>query len=157
MFTIPVSSKEPIPDWPETWYCLEIQVTSTKDNRAMSTPPHMWQVPIVEDMVRDGKCSLTEAIVTGPGWAILFYGWQLLGEGLSLGEAQDGTFTLSGAISWVGKQAQLSAKPVSLGDSWWLITQAITKGHIEPSGHGCPCSIPPASTTFNFHNQDYSP
>ena len=45
-------------------------------------------------------------------------------------------FMLSGAISWVGKQPQLSAKLVSLGDGWQLITQAITKGHIEPRGLG---------------------
>ena len=46
-------------------------------------PPHTWQVPIVEDMVLEGTPGLTEAVVTGPGWAVLFYGWQLLGEGLS--------------------------------------------------------------------------
>ena len=120
------------PDWPETWYCLEIQVTSAKDGRATPPPPHTWQAPVMEDMVQDGKSSLTEAVVTGPGWAILCYRWQLLGEGLSLGEAQDATFMLLGAISWVGKQAQLSANPVSLGEGWQLITKAITKGCIEP-------------------------
>ena len=51
----------------------------------------------------------------------------ILGEGLSLGEAHDATFTLSGAISWVSKQAQLSANAVSLQEDWQLITQAITK------------------------------
>ena len=65
--------------------------------------------------------------MTGPGWAILFYGWQSLGEGLSLGEAQDAMFTLLGAISWVGKQAQLIANQVSLGEGWQLIAQAITE------------------------------
>ena len=95
--------------------------------------------------------------MTGPGWAILFYGQQSLGEGLSLGKACDTTFTLSGATGWVGKQAQLSTKPVSLGEGWWLSTQAITEGHIEPRGPGHPHSIPPASTPFNFCNQDLSP
>ena len=41
-------------------------------------------------------------------------------------------FMLSGAISWVGKQAQLSANPVSLGEGWWLITQAITRRMHQP-------------------------
>ena len=50
-------------------------------------PPHAWQAPVVEDMLQDGKSGLTEAVVTGPGWAILFYGRQSLGERLSLGEA----------------------------------------------------------------------
>ena len=59
-------------------------------------------------MLCDGKSGLTEAIVMGPGWAILFYGRHLLGEGLSLGKAWDAMFTLSAVISWVGKQAQLN-------------------------------------------------
>ena len=65
-------------------------------------------------------------------------------------------FTLSGVISWVGKQAQLSVKPVSLGDGWQLIAQAVTKGHIKPRGTGHPHSVPPISTLFNFYNQDSS-
>ena len=44
-----------------------------------------------------------------------------------------------------------------LGDGWQLITKAITEGHIKPRGPGCPLSIQPASTPFNFHNQDLSP
>ena len=104
-----------------------------------------------------GKSGLTEAVVTSPGRAILFYSQQLLGEGLGLGKVQDTMFTLSGAISWVGKQAQLSTKPVHLGDGWQLIAKTITKGHIGPRGPGHPRSIPPASPPFNFHNQDLSP
>ena len=96
------------------------------------------------------QAGLTEAVVTGPGWAILFYGWQSLGEGLSLGEAQDAMFTLSGAISWIGKQAQLAAKPVSLGDGQQLIAQAITEGHIEPRGPGDLRSIPTCINTIHF-------
>ena len=104
------------PDCPEIWYCLEIQVISTEDKRAAPPPAHVWQVPIVENMVWDGKAGLTEAVVTGPGHTILFYGQWSLGEGLSLGEAQDTAFTLSGTITWVDKPVQLSAKP-----GWWLV------------------------------------
>ena len=39
------------PDHPETQYFLEIQVISTKDERAAPPPSHTWQAPIVEDMV----------------------------------------------------------------------------------------------------------
>ena len=111
---------------------------------------------IVEDMVHEGRTGLTEAVVTGPGRAVLFYGHHSLGEGLNLGEARDAAFTLSGIIAWVGKQAQISAKPISLADGRQLIAQAITEGHIKPRGPGHPWSIPPASTPFNFHNQDTS-
>ena len=62
-------------------------------------------MPEVEDMLHDGKSGLTGAVVMGPGQAILFYGRQSLGEGLSLDEACGTMFMLSGAISWVGKQA----------------------------------------------------
>ena len=145
-------SQSPVrkPDCNETWYCLEIQVISTKEGRVTPPPSHTWKAPIVEDMVQDGKVGLTEAVVTAPHWAILFYGQWSLGEGLSLGEVQDATFILSSIISCIGKQAQLSAKPASLGDGWQLITQAITEGHIKPRGPSCPHSIPPASTLYNF-------
>ena len=98
---------------------LEIQVTSTEDKRATPPPPHAWQAPIVEGMVLDGKADLTEAIVTGPGWAILFYRQWLLGEGLSLGEVWDAVFTLSGAISlgWQTSPTQCT-KPISLHNGW---------------------------------------
>ena len=39
------------PDCHETWYCLEIHVVSTKDERAVPPPSHTWQAPIAEDMV----------------------------------------------------------------------------------------------------------
>ena len=65
--------------------------------------------------------------MTGPSWSVLFYGRQSLGEGLSLGEVQGAMFMLSGAISWVGKQAKLNVNPVSLDEGWLLIGQAITE------------------------------
>ena len=68
-------------------------------------------------MLQEGKAGLTEAVVMGPGQAILFYGRQSLG-GLSLGEAHDAMFTLTGDISWVGEQAQLNANAMSLEEGW---------------------------------------
>ena len=57
----------------------------------------------MEDMVLEGRVGLMEAIVTGPGWPVMVYGWQSLGEGLSLNEVGNAAFTLSGIIAWVGK------------------------------------------------------
>ena len=34
----------------------------------------------MEDMVQEGRAGLMEAVVSGPGRAILFYGQQSLGE-----------------------------------------------------------------------------
>ena len=61
-------------DHPETLYCLEIQVILTEDGGATPPPLHTWQAPVVEDMLQDGTSGLTEAVVMGPGQAILFYG-----------------------------------------------------------------------------------
>ena len=34
-------ARKPTPDWPETWYCLEIQVILTKDGGMTLPLPHM--------------------------------------------------------------------------------------------------------------------
>ena len=73
-----------------------------------------------------------------------------------MGEAWDAMFMLSWAISWVGKQAQLNANAVSMGEGEWLIAKAITEWHTKPRGPRWPCLIPPASPPFSFHNQDKS-
>ena len=62
------------PNCPETQYCLEIQVISTEDDKAIPPLSHAWQGPIMEDMAQEGRAGLMEAVVTGPGIAILFYG-----------------------------------------------------------------------------------
>ena len=80
---------------------------------------------MVEDMLQNGKSGLTEVVVMGPGWAILFYRRQSLGEGLSLGKVCDTVFTLSGAIIWVGKQVQLISNTLSLLEGQQLIAQTI--------------------------------
>ena len=63
------------------------------------TPPplHAWTTPVVEDMLREARDGLTEAVVTGPGRAILFYGRRSMGEGLKVDEARDAAFLLTGA------------------------------------------------------------
>ena len=105
-------------------------------------------------MLWDAKSGLTEAVVMGPGQAILFYGMQSLGEGLCLGEAWDAMFMLSEGISWVGKQAQLNPNALSLWEGQQLIVKVITKWHAEARGPGCPHSCLPALPPFRFHNQD---
>ena len=72
----------------------------------------------MEDLLWDGKSGLTEAVVMCPGQAILFNGRQSLEEGISLGEVHEASFTLSGAISWVSKQAQLNANALSPWEGW---------------------------------------
>ena len=92
-----------------------------------------------------GHAPRWEMVVIGPGQTVLFYGRQSLGEGLSLGKVWDATFMLSGAISWVGKQAQLNANPVSLNEGWQLIAQAITEQALNPED-------PDILTPFHLHH-----
>ena len=135
-----------MPDCPETQYCLGIQVISTEDGGA--TPPsHAWQVPVVEDMVCDGKSGLTKAIVMGPGQAVLFYGRWSLGEGLSLGE-ECHVYTI---------RAQLNTNPLSLWEGQQLIAKAITEQHIEARQPGCPHSHLLVTPPFMVHSRDKSP
>ena len=61
-----------------------------------STPTLSFlESPLMEDMLHDARTSLTEAVVTGPGRAVLFYGRHSMGEGLTMDEARDATFLLT--------------------------------------------------------------
>ena len=68
-------------------------MTLTKELGAVPPPSH---APLVEDMLHNTRTSLTEAVVIGPGRAILFYGRHSLGEGLALGKARDAAFLITG-------------------------------------------------------------
>ena len=129
-----------MPDHPETPYCLGIYMTLTKEVGATWPPSHAWTAPVVEDMLHHGRTSLTEAVVTGPGRAVLFYGRQSLREGLSLGKARDAAFTLTGTGTWVGKLAHLVADSLTLWEGQQVITQGVTQCWIEARGPGHPHS-----------------
>ena len=89
-------------------------MTLTKETGATPQPAHAWTVPLVKDMLCHGRTGITKAVVTSPGRTVLFYGRQSLGQDLSLGEARDATFTLTGAGTWVGKPAYLAADPLTI-------------------------------------------
>ena len=99
---------------PNTRHCLEKHVTLTEELGAVPLSSHAWTVPLVEDMLCYARTSLTEAVVTGPGRPVLFYGRCSLGEGLSLGEARNAAFLLRGSGTWVGKPAYLAADPLTI-------------------------------------------
>ena len=65
-------------------------------------------------MLHYARIDLTKAVVMGPSRAILFYGRWSLGEGLSLGEARDAAFVLTGLGTWVGKAAYLATDPLTI-------------------------------------------
>ena len=92
---------------PDMKHCSEIQVTLTEEFGATPPPSHAWMAPLVEDMLCDARTGLTKAVVTGPGRAVLFYRMHSMGEGLTVDEARDATFLLTGAGTWMENQPTL--------------------------------------------------
>ena len=101
-------------------------------------PLHAWTAPVVEDMLWQARDGLTEAVVIGPGRAILFYGRHSMGEGLKAYEPRDATFLLTGAGTWVGKSAYLTTNPMMLQEVKRAITQAISDNKVKARGPGHP-------------------
>ena len=106
--------------------------------------------PLVEDMLCDARTGLTEAVVTGPGRAVLFYGRCSMGEGLTTDEARDATFLLTGAGMWVGKLAYLAADPMTIQEGKRAIAQAVSDHWVKARGPRCPRVNLPAQQPFQF-------
>ena len=138
-------------------YCLEIRVTLTDELGDTPPPLHAWMAPVVEDMLREARAGLTEAVVIGPGRAILFYGRCSMGEGLKAEEVRDAAFLLTGAGTWVGKSAFLTADPMTLQEGKRAITQAVSDHRVKARGPGCPRVNLPAQQPFKFNTSRTSP
>ena len=123
------------------------------------TPPplHTWTAPVVEDMLWEVRAGLTEAVVIGPGRAILFYGRRSMGEGLKVDKARDATFLLTGAGTWVGKSAYLTANPMMLQEGKRAVTQAVLDHRVKARGPGCPRVNLPAPQPFRINTSRNSP
>ena len=80
--------------------------------------------PQVEDMLCDIRTRLTKAVVTDPGRAVLFYERHSLGEGLTVDEARDAAFLLTGGGMWGGKSAYLANDPMTIQEGQQAIAQA---------------------------------
>ena len=110
----------------------------TEETGVVPPPPHAWTVPLVGDILHYARTGITEAVVTGPGGAVLFYGRHSLGEGISPDESRNATFVLTGAGTWVGKPACLATDPLNIQEGQQEIAQAITKCQIKARGPGHP-------------------
>ena len=138
-----------------TKYCLEIWVTLTDE---LGDVPHhhmlgchqWWKICCK-------KPELTEAVVIGPGRAILFYERRLMGEGLKADEARDAVFLLTGAGTWVGKSAYLTADPMTIQEGRRTIAQAVLDNRVKVRGPGLPHVNLPAQQHFKFNTPRASP
>ena len=126
---------------PNMKYCLEIQVTLTEELGAIPPPSHSWMAPLVEDMLQEARTRLTKAVVMGPGRAALFSGRCSLGESLKVDESRNATFLLTGAGTWVGKSAYLTANPVTILEGKRAIAQVVSNNRVKVRGPGHPCVI----------------
>ena len=140
-----------------TNYCLSIQVTLTDELGDLPPPLHSWMTPVIEDMLRETRTGLTEAVVVGPGKAILFNGRHSLGEGLKADEARDAAFLLTGAGAWVGKLAYLTADPMTLQEGKRAITHTVLDQGVRARGPGHPRVNQPAQQPFRFNTSRASP
>ena len=52
--------------------------------------------------------------------------------------ATDATFLLTGAGTWVGKSAYLTADPVTIQEGQRAIVQAVSDNRVKERGPGCP-------------------
>ena len=134
-----------------TNYCLSIQATLTDKLGDVLPPLHAWTVPVVEDMLQETRAGLTEAVIIGPGRAILFYGRHSMGEGLKADKARDTAFLLTGAGTWVGKLAYLTADPMMLQEGKRAIAHAVSDQGVKVRGLGRPRVNPPARQPFRFN------
>ena len=123
------------------------------------TPPpsHAWMAPVVEDMLREARAGLMEAVVIGPGRAILFYGRHSMGEGLKADKARDAAFLLTGAGTWVGKLAYLTTDPMTLQEGKRAITQAVSDHRVKARGPEHPRVNPLAPQPFRLNTSRTSP
>ena len=132
-------------------------MTLTDELGDMPPPSHAWMARVVEDMLQEARAGLTEAVVIGPGRAILFYGRCLMGEGLKADKARDATFLLTGAGMWVGKSAYLTADPMTIQKGRRAIAQAISYNRVKARGPGHPQVNPLAQQPFKFNTPRASP
>ena len=150
-------ARRPLSSCPNTKHCLEIHVTLTEELGAVPPPSHSWIAPLVEDMLQDARTRLDEAVVIDPGWAVLLYGRCSVGEGLTMDEATDATFLLTGVGTWVGKSAYLIADPMTIQEGRRAIAQAITDHQVKARGPGHPWVNLPAKQPFRFDHPRGSP
>ena len=132
-------------------------MTLTDELRDVPPTSHAWTAPVVEDMLQEARAGLTEAVVIGPGRVILFYRRRLMIEGLKVDEARDATFLLTGAGTWVGKLAYLTANPMTIQEGRRAIAQAISDNRVKARGPGHPQVNLPAQQPFEFNTPRASP
>ena len=132
-------------------------MTLTEELGVIAPPSHSWMAPLVEDMLHEARTGLTEAVVTGPGRAVLFYRRCSMEEGLVTDEARDAAFLLTGVGTWVGKSGYLTTDPMTIQEGRKAIAQAVSDNRVKARGPGHPHVNLPAQQPFQFNVLRNSP
>ena len=74
-----------------------------------------------------------------------------MGEGLKADEARDAAFLLTGAGTWVGKSAYLTANLMTIQEGRRAIAQAVLDNRVKANGPVHPRVNPPAQQPFKFN------
>ena len=80
-----------------------------------------------------------------------------MGEGLRADEARDAAFLLTGAGTWVGKLAYLTANPMTIQEGKRAISQAVLDNRVKVRGLRHPQLNLLAQQPFKFNTQRTSP
>ena len=80
-----------------------------------------------------------------------------MGEGLKVDKARDAAFLLTGAGTWVGKAAYLTADPMTIHEGKRAIAQAVSDNRVKVRGPGHPHANPLAQQPFQFNAHRTSP
>ena len=80
-----------------------------------------------------------------------------MGEGLKEDEATDAAFLLTGAGTWIGKAAYLTADPMTIQEGKRAIAQAISDNRVKARGLGHPHAKLPTHQPFQFNSHRASP
>ena len=80
-----------------------------------------------------------------------------MGEGLKVDEARDATFLLTGAGTWVGKAAYLTANPMTIQEGKRAIAEAVSDNRVKARGLGHQHTNLPAQQPFWFSAHRVSP
>ena len=120
-------------------------------------PSHSWTAPLVEDMLQEARTGHTEAVVIGPGRAVLFYGRCSMGKGPKADKARDAAFLLTGAGTCVGKAAYFTVDPMTIQEGKRAIAQAVSDKRVKARGQGHSRANPLAQQPFWFNAHRTSP
>ena len=109
----PSPRKEESPLSERAKYCLEIRITLSDPSMSRLPPKSTWIGPIIAEELT-GVRAPTEAIVLGPGRAVLFYGHRSQGEQLDALEADQEAECLEQIDHWVNHRAGVEAFALSV-------------------------------------------